>query len=73
MLLLPQAGTLIWLAWAALPETVTMKPELARMFWSVQYSGPAKNMVSPIKPCFGFTCSIELPKDKAMFLTKCGN
>lgn len=70
--MLPQAGSMIWITWAALPDPVTMIPELARMFWSVQYSGPAKNMLSPVKPCFGLICSIELSKGKAMFLTTKG-
>jgi hypothetical protein len=65
-----QAASLIWLTWSALTEHVQMKPDLAKLFWSLQYSGPAKNMLSPVKPCFGLTSTIEIPKDKAIVLTQ---
>ena len=65
-----QAASVTWLAWSALTEAVCLKPELARVMWSLQYSGPAKNMLSPVKPCFGLACRLDIPKDKAVVLTK---
>ena len=60
-------GSTIFLTHAALG--MSLRSDIASIYWSIQFTRPPANQLVPVKPCVALTKSVLVPKGKAFFIT----